>query len=169
MNLGSIALLLGGAFVLFSILDGMGTAAASSHTPVPAAGTPTRIPPASSPAPAGKAILSSDQLYGLAADAGFDGDDLDNAVAIALAESGGNANAYNPETAAGTPAGKGSFGLWQIYLNANPQFSGLNLFDPSTNAMAAFQLYSQAGFALWSTFKSGAYLAFLGGSEAGNA
>ena len=108
--------------------------------------------------------LNVSQLLAIAAAAGFSGDDLVNAVAVALAESGGNPQAYNPEVAAGAPQGYGSFGLWQIYLKAHPEFQGQNLFDPQTNAAAAFSVYSSAGgsFRPWSTFKNGAYLAHVG-------
>jgi hypothetical protein len=106
--------------------------------------------------------LAPSDLQTYAANAGFSGNALATAVAVALAESGGNPNAYNPETAAGAPTGKGSYGLWQIYLNAHPEFAGLNLMDPQTNANAAFSVYSAAGgFAPWSTYKSGAYVSFL--------
>ena len=105
--------------------------------------------------------LAIPQLAALASGAGFSGADLVTAVAIALAESGGNPQAYNPERAAGAAQGAGSFGLWQIYLQAHPEFSGVNLFDPQTNANEAYAVYSQAGgFSPWSTFKSGAYLAY---------
>lgn len=92
--------------------------------------------------------------------AGFDGLDLVTAVAIAYAESGGNAQAYNPETAAGAPQGKGSYGLWQIYLHAHPEFENVDLYDPQTNANAAYSIYETAGFSFhpWSTFKSGAFM-----------
>jgi Lysozyme like domain len=105
--------------------------------------------------------LNIPQLVMLAGNAGFSGTDLVTAVAVALAESGGNPQAYNPERQAGAAQGFGSFGLWQIYLQAHPEFSGSNLFDPQTNASAAFSVYRGAGgtFAPWSTFKSGAYLA----------
>jgi hypothetical protein len=95
--------------------------------------------------------------------AGFSGEDLLIAVAIALAESGGDPNAYNPETAAGTPPGEGSYGLWQIYRKAHPEFAGQNLFDPQTNANAAFAVYLAAGrsFRPWTTFNLGRYVAFL--------
>lgn len=104
--------------------------------------------------------LAITQLLGLAANAGFSGSDLQTAVAIALAESGGDPSAYNPERAAGAVEGHGSFGLWQIYLNAHPEFAGLNLIDPQTNAGAAYSVYASAGnsFRPWSTFKNGAYL-----------
>jgi hypothetical protein len=107
------------------------------------------------------AILAPAQIQAFAAAAGFTGDDLNTAVAIALAESSGNANAYNPETGAGAPSGKGSYGLWQIYLNAHPEDAGLNLFDPATNAAAAYSIYATQGFTAWTTYNSGAYTAYL--------
>jgi Lysozyme like domain len=107
--------------------------------------------------------LQISQLLGLASQAGFSGADLATAVAVALAESSGNPDAYNPERAAGAAEGHGSFGLWQIYLEAHPEFAGQNLFDPQTNAAAAYAVYSAAGnsFRPWSTFVSGAYLTHL--------
>ena len=107
--------------------------------------------------------LAIPQLLALSSDAGFSGDDLVTAVAVALAESGGNPQAYNPERAAGAPSGKGSFGLWQIYLQAHPEFAGQNLLDPGVNSAAAYAIYSAAGnsFTPWSTYKAGSYLAQL--------
>ena len=101
-------------------------------------------------------ILTAAQINYYAQTAGFSGSDLATAVAIALAESSGNAAIYNPETQAGAPAGKGSYGLWQIYLNKHPEFAGVNLYDPQTNANAAYSIYSAAGgFSPWTTYKSG--------------
>lgn len=99
---------------------------------------------------------SPSAIYGYAVNAGFSGEDLITAVAVALAESGGNADAYNPEILAGAPNGQGSFGLWQIYLGDHPEFSGQNLYDPQTNANAAFSIYRRAGnsFSPWATFNS---------------
>jgi hypothetical protein len=107
--------------------------------------------------------LQIPQLVALASGAGFVGDDLTTAVSIALAESGGDPQAYNPERAANTPQGYGSFGLWQIYLKAHPEYKGQNLFDPQLNASAAFAVYSSAGnsFRPWSTFGNGAYQAHV--------
>ena len=98
--------------------------------------------------------MTTAQIFQLAAAAGFSGADLATAVAIAQAESSGNPNAYNPE---------GSYGLWQIYLPAHPEFASWNLYDPQQNAAAAYQVYKAAGysFAPWSTFKGGQYLAYL--------
>lgn len=98
----------------------------------------------------------------VAANAGFAGADLATAVAIALAESGGDPNAYNQELRAGAPPGKGSYGLWQIYLYKHPEFAGWNLYDPQTNANAAYSIYSaRGGFSDWTTFGSGKYRAYL--------
>lgn len=106
--------------------------------------------------------LSASEIATVAQNAGFSGDDLVTAVAIALAESGGNPSAYNPETAAGTPKGQGSYGLWQIYRKAHPEFATWDLNDPQTNANAAFSVYSAAGgFSPWSTWNNGAYVAKL--------
>lgn len=105
--------------------------------------------------------LTYDQILVLAQNAGF-GADSGTATAIALAESGGNPSAYNPETQAGTAEGMGSYGLWQIYLKAHPEYACIDLTVPENNAQAAFTVYSEAGgFHPWSTFKSGAYQEYL--------
>jgi hypothetical protein len=111
--------------------------------------------------------LTAGQIAQYAAAAGFTGDDLVTAVAIALDESnGGNPNAYNsePQDVPGhygrtsVNDGKGSYGLWQIYLAAHPEFAGENLLDPQTNANAAYAIYAVAGgFHPWSTYTSGEY------------
>lgn len=107
-------------------------------------------------------VLTPAQIAYYAQNAGFSGADLITAVAVALAESSGVPNTYNPETAAGAPEGYGSYGLWQIYLNVHPEYSNENLYDPQTNANAAYAIYSAAGgFSPWSTFNSGAYEAYL--------
>jgi hypothetical protein len=107
------------------------------------------------------ATLSAAQIQQIAANAGFAGPDLATAVAVALAESSGNASAVNPE---------GSYGLWQIYLPAHPEFAGWNLADPQVNAAAAFSVYSRAGgFSPWTTYKNGRYQAYLNAVPAGAA
>lgn len=113
--------------------------------------------------------LSAQDLAHLAANAGFSGEDLIIAVAVALAESGGDTSAYNPEVKAGTPTGQGSFGLWQIYLKAHPEFQSWNLYDPHQNVVAAFRVYSNSGrsFSPWSTFQNGAYLAYVNNASLG--
>lgn len=114
--------------------------------------------------PTGLGQIAYTDIANLASSAGFSGQDVQTAVAIALAESSGNVDAYNPERFAtgGTPTGMGSYGLWQIYLRDHPEFSDVNLYDPQANANAAFQIYSASGFGAWSTYNSGAYTAYLG-------
>lgn len=102
----------------------------------------------------GGVSLSATQIATYAQQAGFSGNDLIIAVAIALAESGGNARAYNPETAAKAPVGQGSYGLWQIFLHEHPEFAGDDLYDPQVNANDAYEIYTKAGnsFEAWATF-----------------
>ena len=113
----------------------------------------------------GTGNLNAAQIATYAQNAGFEGQDLQTAVAIALAESSGNPNA-NGDTLL-TPGG--SVGLWQINLAAHPEFSEWNLTDPQTNARAAYSIYAAAGFNFspWSTYRSGAYQSYL--SDAQNA
>jgi hypothetical protein len=111
--------------------------------------------------------ISPQDILQFAYAAGFDDSNVIDAVAVALAESGGNVNAYNPEVAAGTPTGLGSYGLWQIYEKAHPEFQALDLTDPQINARAAFSVYSHAGrsFHPWSTWKHGTYTAYLAAAQ----
>lgn len=105
---------------------------------------------------------TSMNLYQLAKNAGFNGYDAVIAAAVALAESSGNPDRYNPETDyfvrhkidPSLAEGKGSIGLWQIFQYVHPEFADWNLRDPQTNANAAFQIYKTAGYSFrpWSTF-----------------
>jgi Lysozyme like domain len=110
------------------------------------------------------AVLSPAAIQQYAQNAGFTGNDLNIAVAIALAESfpSGNPNSIGDQSLA--PANGPSIGLWQINIgtNANPQFAKSNLYDPQTNANAAYAIYSAAGgFTPWTTYTSGKYLAYM--------
>jgi hypothetical protein len=115
---------------------------------------PSTTPPAPPPSP-GK--LSVADLAQLAANAGFSGNDLLIAVAIALAESGGDPSALGDKTIGG------SVGLWQIYVPKHPEFTGWNLYDPQTNANAAFRVYQAAHntFTPWATYGNGMYMSYL--------
>lgn len=89
--------------------------------------------------------LSISQIYNFALGAGFPSDTAMKMTAIALRESSGNPNAYN-----GKPPDD-SYGLWQINMIGTLgdrrliQF-GLSqksdLFDPATNAAAAFMIWN---------------------------
>lgn len=102
--------------------------------------------------------------------AGFRGDGLAMAYAIAMAESGGRANAYNGNAKTGDQ----SYGLFQINMLGamGPErraryglSSNEALFDALTNARVAYRM-SNGGknWQPWSTYKSGAYRDFYGGS-----
>ena len=96
--------------------------------------------------------LSLAQLQSLAASVGFPDPAL--AAAVAMAESGGNPNAY------GDAQYGGSLGLWQINLPSHPQFQSnpSALYDPTTNAKAALATSSNGTtWAPWTTYRNGAY------------
>lgn len=107
--------------------------------------------------------LTRAEITTFAQNAGFlPGPELDTAVAIAFAESGGDPENYNAEIKAGAPTGKGSIGLWQIFQHEHPEFIGWNLRDPQVNACAANSIFQKAkGFTPWATFTEGKYRVFL--------
>lgn len=96
--------------------------------------------------------LSLAELTTLAASVGFPNPPL--AAAVAMAESGGNPDAL------GDPQFGGSYGLWQINLPAHPEYSSdpTVLYDPTTNAQAAFKISSGGtNWKPWTTYRTGAY------------
>lgn len=91
------------------------------------------------------ARLSPSQIFATATGAGFPPDVATQMTAIALRESSGCVDAYNPGSA-NTP--ESSYGLWQINVKGNPQIMsqlGISdpsqLLDPATNARAAYLLW----------------------------
>jgi hypothetical protein len=100
----------------------------------------------------GSMNLSPSDIAQYASNAGWTGSDLVLAVAVALAESGGNPGVTGDLDI--TPGG--SVGLWQINLAAHPDLASENLTDPQTNANAAFSIYAAAGnsFSPWTTYKN---------------
>ena len=114
------------------------------------------------PTVAGKYTKS--QLAQLARSVGFPADKANLMGAIGMAESGGNPRAYNPRGA------DKSYGLWQINMlggmgpERRAQFglsSNDELFDPKTNAKAAYQIYKQQGINAWGAYTNGSYKQFL--------
>lgn len=101
--------------------------------------------------------------------AGFAGNDLITAVAIAYAESGLHYDAK------GGPNSDGSYdyGLMQINGKAHPDLMTPTVIsdgtwkDPLWNARAAFKIYSAAGhkFTPWSTYSSGSYDKHMGDAK----
>lgn len=117
----------------------------------------------------GSMRLTPSQIAQYASDAGFEGDDLTTAVAIAMAES--NVPATNPATGNTEAIGDSgdSIGLWQIDTRFHPEFDRNKLTDPQYNAEAAFDIYTKArgSFQPWSTYNSGKYFAFLSDAQTG--
>ncbi len=107
------------------------------------------------------------QLRDAASKAGFTGNALNMAVAIGMAESGGNAGEVNNNPGTGDL----SYGDWQINMlgGMGPQRRaqyGLSsndaLLDPYTNARVAYAMSGGGqNWNPWSTFKSGAYRQYL--------
>ena len=111
-------------------------------------------------------------LMSILKQAGFNGQALQVAYAIVMAESSGNARAHNPN--AGT--GDNSYGLFQINMlgamgpERRKAFGLKNneqLFDPLTNAKIAYRM-SNGGknWTPWSTYNRGDYKKYLGSSGA---
>lgn len=104
--------------------------------------------------------LTFANLTQLATGAGFTGNDVNIAAAVALAESGGNPTSHNPKPP------DDSYGLWQINMIGalgparRKQFgitSNTQLFDPSTNAHAAHVVWKGSGWHAWTTYTSDKY------------
>src|SRR3982751_384579 len=114
--------------------------------------------------------LSRDEIGNFAKNAGFTGENVNIAIAVAMAESGGNPDAHN------TTPPDDSYGLWQInmYGSLGPgRRKALNiakdseLFNPAVNARGAKMVFDGQGWNGWTTFKTGAYKKFLDGGGGG--
>lgn len=102
------------------------------------------------------APLSDGQLASVARYGGFSLEESKVAVAIMLAESGGDPAAVNRNR-----NGSIDRGVFQINSIHGAKFPG-NLHDPLYNATAARAIFLDAkGWSPWSTYKSGAYKQFL--------
>lgn len=119
--------------------------------------------------------FSYDSLYRLAMEVGFPPEDARIMAAIALAESKGDAQIDTVKSGTDpNKEGEFSLGLWQINVIKEyqeerfPLFnikSPQDLYDPLTNAKAAFILYDrrkpEQRFNDWSTYTDGTYKDFL--------
>jgi surface antigen len=100
-------------------------------------------------------ILSPSQIATYARGAGFSGNALSIAVAIAMAESGGNTTAIDRDS-----NGSVDYGLWQI--NTVHGYNPSLLQQPAYNASAAYAVSSRGtDFTPWVTYNSGAYRRYL--------
>lgn len=100
-----------------------------------------------------------------AAAAGFTGDALVKAVAVALAESGGNTKAVGVNSDRWRSRDRG---LWQINDHWHPEVTDAQAFDPNGCARAAFAISSRGtNWSPWSTWKNGSAQAQLGRARLG--
>lgn len=110
--------------------------------------------------------LSAAQIATVAAVAGFPEEKLATAVAVALAESGGRADAAGDIALQNSTWGP-SLGLWQIRSLRRDTGTGTprdatRLKDPAFNAKAAFNISSGGtNWKPWSTYTSGRYLLYM--------
>lgn len=110
------------------------------------------------------AKLSPNEIAFVAQAAGFTGDDLVTAVAVSLAESGGDTDVLARSTV-GDNVGNRDHGLWQISNRWHPEkLAEMGPWrNPFVNARMAFKIYSDAGkkFTPWKVFGSKGYEQFL--------
>ena len=142
-------------------MNGAGPSATSTIRPQGCPPCPTAVtnvsmllPTVTGPASVDDAHADAEVAAAAAHQAGFRGDDLVTAVAIAGVESGWNPSARNA----------GHFGLWQIAKSHQGKVPGWDepddIYDPLLNAQYAFALYSvrpgagEAKFADWIPFET---------------
>lgn len=101
--------------------------------------------------------MSAVDVARAANNAGFRGQDLITAVAVALAESQGNPTAHR------VTSREDSRGAWQINIrpDAHPEYANANLYDLDVAARAALAIQQSRGWREWSTHNTGAYLLYL--------
>jgi len=97
--------------------------------------------------------LGASSIAHVASQAGFEGDDLVKAIAVAMAESQGNPNARGDVDL--QEPGEQSTGLWQIHhrpsRDAGNSARSIDAnYDPLTNARNAFSIFKGQGWDAWS-------------------
>jgi len=118
-----------------------------------------------------KPPISDDAIAQYAYNAGFRGQALVTAVAVAIAESSGRTDAKGDEGLQTSKWGP-SIGLWQIrsvnaeYGTGGQRDAKANL-DPATNAEHAFQISKHGrDFTAWTTYKDSLHVPFLSRARA---
>lgn len=103
------------------------------------------------------AVLSRSQVASYAQQAGFSGNALNIAVAIAEAESSFNTTAKLVNT-----DGSIDRGLWQINNRYHPEVPDAQAYDPLGAARAAYAISNRGtNFGAWVTYTTGAYRKYL--------
>jgi Lysozyme like domain len=132
--------------MLMKMLEGTNTSAPS-------------VAPSSTAAPSTKVGSSGKGLISILQQAGFKGEELRKAWAVAMRESGGRASAYNGNAKTGDK----SYGLFQINMlgsmgQSRAKKYGLksynDLLDPLTNAKVAYQM-TRGGWSPWDIDQTG--------------
>jgi hypothetical protein len=105
------------------------------------------------------ALLSAKDVAAIAHRAGFRGEDITMAVAVARAESGWNPKAVNNANTNGTV----DYGLMQINSIHEAILAGGNWADPEDNMKMAFKVWTDSGTwnPTWSTVKNGSYKKYM--------
>lgn len=99
---------------------------------------------------------TTEQITQWAYNAGFTGDNLPIAVAVAYAESSGNTSATHHNR-----NGTVDYGLWQINSSHSGEFNMSNWSDGAANARMAYQVWKMQGWNAWVTYSSGAYMLYM--------
>lgn len=110
------------------------------------------------PASTGSGALTAEQVAKFAYAAGFRGQDINIAVAVARAESG-----WRPKATLLNTNGSTDHGLFQINSIHAAILAGGNWADPGDNAKMAFTVWTQAGrsWSPWVTYWRGTYRQYL--------
>lgn len=100
--------------------------------------------------------LSVSQIGAVAQTAGFEGEGLVMAIAVAIAESGGDPAATDHDS-----NGTVDRGLWQIN-SVHVKYSGSCDYDPACCARAAYEISGRGNnWSAWVTFQRGEEIAYL--------
>jgi hypothetical protein len=119
---------------------------------------------------AGNEVMPDNLIAAVAKQAGFDGNDLVIAVAVAIGESGGRPRAMGPKNSNGSQ----DFGLWQINYPAHAALfdqpgGSTSWIDPRKNAQWARTVWSGRGgsWAPWTVYNSGNYRLHMNRAKTG--
>jgi hypothetical protein len=85
-------------------------------------------------------------------------DNCQTAVAVAMAESGGNCNARNVNSDSHSSVDRG---LWQINDFWHPECSDSCAYDCSCNAGCALNVWQTSGWSAWATYNAGLHKKYL--------
>jgi hypothetical protein len=157
-SVARIGALLAGLFVagIIAFAGALGGALNDPGLGSASAATATLAPGESAVVARGGPDLSVAQIGTVAAAAGFSGSGLVMAIAVALAESGGNPKATNLDS-----NGTVDRGVWQIN-SVHAEYSAACDYDPSCAAGAAFSISAQGtNWGAWVTYQHGAEIPFL--------